>query len=186
MQDVIIHPGEPGFTFRRPVRLVSSQEGLEGLSRELLREEAIALDVETTLDWGTLCLAQVATGDFNAVIDVFEIGDLAPFFLVLEDPAVRVIIHNAPFERGVLGRYGCQITSIFDTLAASRRLRGYRIPGGHSLRAVCRRELGFELDKSYQTCDWTRRPLTPGQLNYAALDAEVLIDLYRRLGGEES
>jgi len=184
MKDMIIQPGEPGFTFRRPVRLVSTQGRLEELCRELIREEVIALDVETTLDWGTLCLVQISTGNFNAVIDVFEVGDLTPFFLVLEDPEVGVIIHNAPFERGVLGKLGCRITSVFDTLAASRRIRGRRIPGGHSLRAVCRRELGIALDKSYQTCDWTRRPLTPGQLNYAALDAEVLIDLYRLFGGE--
>ncbi len=182
MREAVILPGQDGFTFRRPVRLVSTRAGLEDLCRELVREEVIALDVETTLDWGTLCLAQVATGDFNAVIDVFELDDLSPLFLVLEDPEVGVLIHNAPFERRVLGKLGCRITSVFDTLAASRRIRGRRVPGGHSLGAVCRRELGIELDKSYQTADWTRRPLTPGQLNYAALDAEVLIDLYRLFG----
>lgn len=184
MREAVIQPGEPGFTFRRPVRLVSTQGGLEDLCRELTREEVIALDVETTLDWGTLCLAQVGTGDFNAVIDVFEVDDLTPLFLVLEDPAIGVIIHNARFERGVLGKLGCRITSVFDTLSVSRRLRGYRIPGGHSLGAVCRRELGLALDKSYQTSDWSRRPLSNAQLNYAALDAEVLIDLYRLFGRE--
>ncbi len=180
----ILQPGEPGFTFRRPVRLVAGQRSLEGLCRGLLTEKVIALDVETTLDWATLCLAQVATGDYNAVIDVFEIEDLTPLFLVLEDPEIEVIIHNARFEQGVLGKFGCRITSIFDTLSVSRRLRGYRIPGGHSLAAVCRRELAIELDKSCQTSDWTRRPLPAAQLNYAALDAEVLIDLHHRFRQE--
>ncbi|MDP8235036.1 MAG: ribonuclease D [Candidatus Erginobacter occultus] len=184
MSDSVLQPGRPGFTFRRPVRLVSTQAGLEELCRELLAEEIIALDVETTLDWGTLCLAQVATGDYNAVIDVFELDDLTPLFLVLEDPSIGIIIHNARFEQSILGKLGCRITSVFDTLTISRRLRGYRIPGGHSLGAVCRRELAIELDKSYQTSDWSRRPLSNAQLNYAALDAEVLIDLHRNFQGE--
>lgn len=184
MRDSVIRPGQSGFTFRRPVRLVGTQPGLEELCRELYREEAVALDVETTLDWGTLCLAQVATGEWNAVIDVFEVEDLNPLFLVLEEPSIRVIIHNARFEQGVLGKLGCRITSVFDTLSVSRRLRGYRIPGGHSLGAVCRRELRIDLDKSWQTSDWSRRPLTAAQINYAALDAEVLIDLYRHFRRE--
>lgn len=52
--------------------------------------------------------------------------------------------------------------------------------GGHSLARVCERELGIELDKSCQTSNWSRRPLNPDQLRYAALDAEVLLALYDR------
>jgi len=36
------------------------------------------------------------------------------------------------------------------------------------------------MDEAQQTSDWRRRPLTSAQLNYAALDAEVLLDLYAR------
>ena len=69
-----------------------------------------------------------------------------------------------------------------------REVTGDELPGrkylpviseGHSLGTVCRRELGIKLDKRYQRSNWSRRPLTPAQLNYAALDAEVLIDLHR-------
>ncbi len=74
---------------RRPVRLVGDQEGLERLCAELLGENFIALDVETTLDWGRLCLAQVATPAWSAVIDVFETRDLSPLFAVLEEPRSR-------------------------------------------------------------------------------------------------
>ena len=47
-------------------------------------------------------------------------------------------------------------------------------PGGHGLAAVCRREL----DKSHQISDRTRRPLTDAQVAYAALDVEVLVQLF--------
>jgi len=40
-------------------------------------------------------------------------------------------------------------------------------------------ELG--LSKNEQTSNWTRRPLTPEQIAYAAADVEVLIELETRL-----
>jgi ATP-dependent Lhr-like helicase len=46
---------------------------------------------------------------------------------------------------------------------------------------VCARELARELDKREQTGDWTRRPLSRVQIDYAALDAEILLQLYERL-----
>ena len=65
-----------------------------------------------------------------------------------------------------------------DTLAVSRERRGRKLAGGHGLKAVCDRELGVKLDKTWQTSDWTRRPLEAGQLAYAAIDAEVLLRLH--------
>lgn len=77
----------------------------------------------------------------------------------------------------MLQRANITLANVFDTLAASRRIRGKQ-PGGHSLAAVCRRELDKVLDKGQQVSDWTRRPLSPEQLSYAALDVEVLVPLY--------
>ena len=45
------------------------------------------------------------------------------------------------------------------------------------LQAVAARELNLMLDKTQQTSDWAQRPLTLAQLEYAALDAEVLFAL---------
>ncbi len=73
--------------------------------------------------------------------------------------------------------YGITIRNIFDTLSVSRQRR-QGAQEGHNLSAVCRRELGLELDKSYQASDWTIRPLSQAQIDYAALDVEVLIDLH--------
>jgi len=45
-----------------------------------------------------------------------------------------------------------------------------------------RQQLGTYLltVKSQQTSNWSRRPLDADQLRYAALDTEVLLDLYAR------
>ena len=76
----------------------------------------------------------------------------------------------------MLGRYGVAIENVFDTLTASRQLR--RQHPRHNIKEVCLRELGVEMDKSEQTSDWSRRPLSARQLGYAALDEEVLVRLF--------
>lgn len=162
----------------RPIRLVTTRGELETLAADLLRETVVALDVETTLFDRELCTLQVGTGDYNAIVDVLAVRDLEPLVPFLESTTILKLIHNATFERSVLARINLPLTNILDTLTASRRLRGKRIDGGHGLAAVCARELGRTLDKSEQKSDWTRRPLSARQVAYAALDVEVLVDLY--------
>merc|ERR1711924_365241 len=48
------------------------------------------------------------------------------------------------------------------------------------LRSVVRRSLGFDMDKRLQTSDWTRRPLSQEQLDYAALDAGCLLLIHQQ------
>jgi ATP-dependent Lhr-like helicase len=131
--------------------------------------------VETTLGSRTLCLVQMAGKDSVFIIDALELADLAPLADLLGDPTVEKLIHNASFERSVFERLGIAIENVTDTIHLSKAARGVKVAGGHSLKAVCVRELGIELDKVQQTSDWTRRPLTRRQLAYAALDAEVLL-----------
>lgn len=46
-----------------------------------------------------------------------------------------------------------------------------------SLSDACSHLLGRPLDKGEQLSSWARRPLTPAQLSYAALDAHCLLAL---------
>ena len=162
----------------RPVRWIDTDEALGQACQSLAAEPVIGVDVETSLSSRALCLVQLAGRDFIAVIDALAVSDLTGLAALLGNASVVKVIHNASFKRSVLGAHGIAIENIFHTLAVSRRLRGRDAPDGHGLAAVCARELGLALDKTAQTSDWTRRPLRPGQLAYAALDAEVLLDLY--------
>ncbi len=150
------------------------------MCERLRLEDCVALDVETTLYSRTLCLVQLGTRERTYVIDALELTCLTPLAALLGDPQLVKIIHNASFEKSVLARHQLEIVNIADTLALSRARYG-KIDGGHGLAAVCKRELGIELDKSEQTSDWTRRPLSRRQLAYAALDVEVLPALFDRL-----
>ncbi|GMF15732.1 unnamed protein product [Phytophthora fragariaefolia] len=49
------------------------------------------------------------------------------------------------------------------------------------LTAIAETYLGLPLDKRARMSDWERRPLTPAQLQYAALDAHVLVQLFDKM-----
>ena len=167
-------------TPRNEVQWIDTPAALRAASAALQAADVVGLDVETALDFGTLCLVQIATRARTYLIDPFAVGDLAPLIDVMSGAGPTKVIHNARFERRVLAAVGIALDGVFDTLEASRRARGADALGGHSLAMVCERELGIVLDKSSQTSNWSRRPLDGDQLRYAALDAEVLLALHKR------
>jgi ATP-dependent helicase Lhr and Lhr-like helicase len=173
----------PVYQARMPAAVVEDVGVLEAVCRELAEEPLLALDVETTLDTHDLCLVQLATPRRVVLIDPLAVPALEPLRGLLESSAITKVIHNASFERGVFARLGYALHNVFDTLRASRAVRGRDALGGHSLPAVCERELGFTLDKSMQTSTWARRPLSREQLAYAAVDVEVLLPLHEKLRG---
>ena len=164
---------------QRPVVWVRTEAELERAVDALKREATIGLDVETTLEDQSLCLIQFAGAEATYLIDPLEVVDLSALDAVLTRRETLKVIHNASFERSVLGRYALHIEPVLDTLDVSRKLRG-GAPGGHSLRAAVARELGLEMSKAQQKSDWSRRPLTDAQIEYAVLDAEVLLQLAAR------
>jgi DNA polymerase I-like protein with 3'-5' exonuclease and polymerase domains len=92
----------------------------------------------------------------------------------------KVYIHNASFEtRWVLEKFDTHIVNIYDSMILSQNFyaglsRGFNacgISSPHSLKEVCIRELGVDLDKENQVFDYYL-PLTNNQYNYAAKDAK--------------
>jgi len=170
---------------RLAIRWVDTPAALVAVAEELATETVLGLDVETTLSDHRLCLAQIACSRFTALIDACALDDLSPLASLLASRRVVKVAHNASFETRVLEAAGLELRGVFDTLTASRALRGYRVLGGHSLGSVCERELDRVLDKGEQTSDWTRRPLSERQIAYAALDAEVMLELYEVFSAEQ-
>ncbi len=170
--------GGPEREPQSPILWVDNASGLGAAVAELRAADVVGLDVETALDFGTLCLIQLATAERTFLIDPFSVGSLEPLRTMLAAETPVKVIHNARFERRVLAGVGLEVGGVFDTLEASRRSRGRDALGGHGLSIVCERELGTALNKDAQTSNWSRRPLDAGQLKYAAVDAEVLLRLY--------
>ncbi len=164
----------------RGLEWVRTADELRAMCERLSGSERLGLDVETTLATRALCLIQIATDDTTYLVDALELESFDALSGLFGDPNVTKLIHNAEFEREVLGRYGIVLDGVVDTIALSRRKHpedGVR----HDLKSVCERELGRTLDKTQQTSDWTRRPLRDEQVAYAALDAEVLLAVFDAL-----
>ena len=161
-------------------RWVDTPAAMAEACTRLKTVDVVGLDVETTPHSRALCLIQIASRGEVFLFDALECADLSPIAALLADARLVKVIHNAPLKREVLGRYGIALENVVDTLERSRHRPG-GVDGGHSLKAVCARVLGLHLDNTAQSSDWTRRPLTPRQRAYAALDAEVLLDLHDRL-----
>ena len=161
------------------IHWIDTPVDLRSLCQELPDYEVLALDVETAPDFVTLCLLQVATTGHTYLIDPFAVADLSPLAAVFGAEQPVKVIHNASFEKRVLATVGLELCGVFDTMVESKRIRPEALDG-YTLAKVCERELGAFLDKSQQTSDWSRRPLDSEQLQYAALDAKVLLILHHR------
>jgi ribonuclease D len=83
------------------------------------------------------------------------------------------VLHAADQDLPCLAELGMTPPRLYDTELAGR-LAGYdRV----NLAAMVQRLLGLQLTKGHGAADWSKRPLPPDWLNYAALDVEVLLDL---------
>ncbi len=91
---------------------------------------------------------------------------------VLEDPATTKVLHDAHQDLQHLSRWtGARPVSIFDTRVAA----GFcGLPSTLSLAKLVEAACGVSLPKTETLTDWTRRPLTPRQLAYAAQDVVYL------------
>lgn len=160
---------------RLPWFIIRNDDDLGTAIDHILREPFIGLDVETTLFDHKLCLVQIGCHDRTFLIDPFCV-DVRALDIVFANPNIVKIIHNKSFECNVLGKIGLPIYNIVDTLNVSRKLHPKE--KCHKLMEVCRREFNYTMDKTNQQSRWEKRPLSADQLEYAALDAEIMIHLY--------
>ena len=167
-----------------PYEWIDTDAALLSVIEAAKGERYIALDTET-VGWQTgnekLALIQVGlpSQKRSFIIDPFALSTLEPFEQILTTPTPLVVAHNAPFEERQFNRFGIKIRGIQDTLVMARNLRK-DLPN-HTLKTCCELILGIELSKEEQTSDWSVRPLSPSQLQYASLDVEVACALYDHL-----
>lgn len=164
--------------------IITAAEALHSLCRRLQKEPIIAVDLEADSMHHyreKVCLVQVSSQQETVLIDPLVCTDLAPFGLLLADPAILKVMHGADYDvRSFYRDFGFRIENLFDTMIAAQFLGEPEI----GLAALLRKRYGVELDKQYQKADWSRRPLEQGMIDYAAKDTAHLIDLYGQMSAE--
>lgn len=157
-----------------PHRYVSTQRDLDTLLKRVARDPLLAVDTEAAsfhrfVD--RIYLIQVSTRKETAIIDPLTVADVTALGAVLDDPAVEVVFHDADYDLRILDRdYRVRARRLFDTRIAAQ-LVGEKAIG---LAALLEKHLNVKLDKKYQRADWSRRPLPPEMLEYAAQDTRHL------------
>ena len=128
-----------------------------------------------------LALMQLATPDGVWLIDPLALPDLSPLAPVFAGQAPVVVVHAGDNDLSHLKRrYGFAFRSIFDTSIAARFLGGTAL----GLDTLLETWLGVTLPQSRQRDDWSVRPLTAAQIDYAAADVRHLFALRDRLTEE--
>jgi len=126
-----------------------------------------------------LALVQLVWPGGVALVDPYRV-DLTGLRRVLEGPGLGVA-HAAEQDLEVLElACGAKPRRLFDTQLAAGFL-GLSAP---SLTTLVEHLLGQRLAKGDRLTDWTRRPLSAEQRQYAASDAAHLLDLHRALVAE--
>lgn len=164
---------------------VERDDQLQALCARLAQAEWLTLDTEFLREktyYPQLCLIQVASSTEVACIDPQRVSTLAPLLQLFKDPKILKIFHAARQDLELFWQgYGVLPVPLFDTQVAAPLL-GYPEQTGYA--TLVKDRLGIEIDKSETRTDWSRRPLTTSQLDYAAGDVRHLAELFPRLRDE--
>jgi ribonuclease D len=153
------------------VELATNLESCEhiGLDTEFLRERTYRAE---------LCLLQLSSLSDAACVDPLALPDLTPLARVLTAPAITKVMHASRQDVEVLFPIAGLVRPVFDTQIAAA-LTG--LPAQIGYGELVRRLLGKELAKSHTRTDWSRRPLSPEQIEYALDDVRYLLPLKTNL-----
>ena len=159
--------------------VIDTREGLEKAARALAQGSTpIALDVERAQGFrygSDPYLVQIRREDVGSfLIDTHALPDLSVLQPGVEDVW---LLHDCLQDLPNLRQVGLRPSALFDTEIAARLVGLERF----GLAAVAEQVLGLGLVKDHQASDWSVRPLPKEWLRYAALDVELLTELYYRL-----
>ena len=169
-------------------QLLDQPGSLVPLLHALEKVDEVALDTEADNMYHyktRVCLLQFLVREEVYLVDVLAPGlKLEPLWKILAKK--HLIMHGSDFDLRLLHDL-CRFSpeSLFDTMLAAQLLGLQRI----GLASLLDQHFGVALDKDGQKANWSKRPITPKLLNYAALDVwhlpalrDILKKELKRLG----
>jgi ribonuclease D len=163
--------------------LVNTTSALAEACARFARHPFVTVDTEflrETTFWPKLCVVQMAGPDEAVVVDALADGiDLDPFFKLMADERIVKVFHAARQDVEICWHRARIIPKpIFDTQVAAMVL-------GHgdsiSYDQLVQRLTGDQIDKTSRFTDWSLRPLSKAQFEYAISDVTHLRQVYLKL-----
>ncbi len=166
--------------------MIETTAELAAACETLASGEYLTIDTEflrETTFWPQLCLIQMAGPDIAVIVDPMAKDiDLAPFFELMANTDVVKVFHAARQDIEIIYNLGKLIPHpIFDTQVAAM-VCGFG--DSVSYDQLVSRIKNVHIDKSSRFTDWSRRPLSEKQLDYALADVTHLRDVYLHLKAE--
>ena len=160
-----------------PDQLLELVERLRSVGRFAFDTEFVSEDTFEPV----LCLVQVASADELVAIDPLAVRDLGPFWELVNDPKIEVVMHASGEDLRICRfQTGRTPSRVFDVqIAAGLVGFGYPLSLGNLVSQVA----GMSVFGGETRTDWRKRPLTPAQLRYALDDVRYLLPLADSLQG---
>ncbi|MEO1205898.1 MAG: ribonuclease D [Pseudomonadota bacterium] len=162
------------------MEVIRDTQALEQACHALGQAEFVTVDTEFMREqtfWPKLCLIQAASDNLELIIDPLADGmDLTPFWTLMTNETVVKVFHAARQDIEIVYAAAKDVPKpVFDTQVAAM-VCGF----GDSISYVnlVKHVTGKNLDKSSRFTDWSRRPLSNKQLDYAIGDVTHLRDIY--------
>lgn len=162
---------------------IDRQSTLNDLTRKTAKARQVAVDTEADSlhhYFEKVCLIQLTISGTNYIIDPLADINLSDFLKTLSKKPL--ILHGADYDLRMLqNSFGFYPENrIFDTMIAARLLGYDRL----SLAALVDHFFGISLAKHGQKSNWSKRPLTGAQLDYASSDTHYLESIADSLNAE--
>lgn len=165
------------------MEMITTTSALENACAKLAQASYITVDTEFMRDstyWPILCLIQVAGPRNDYIIDPLADGiDLSAFYELMLDKGVVKVFHAARQDIEIFYHEARAIPDpLFDSQVAAM-VCGFGESVGYE--TLVRKLADGQVDKSSRFTDWSRRPLSEKQLNYAIADVTHLRKIYDTL-----
>ena len=161
---------------------IEDDDALRRFCETLATASYCAIDTEFIREstyYPELALIQIATEDRLACIDPLALADFEPLGELLANPDLIKVFHSSSQDLEILyQKFGRVPAPVFDTqLAAAVLGFNHQISYADLVQQIT----GVSLEKKHTRANWTRRPLSSDELDYAMDDVRYLLDVYREL-----
>lgn len=161
---------------------ISDEQALIDICQYFSKQKVLAVDTEfvrTRTFYPKLGLIQVSDGEQVVLIDPLTIDDLTPFWELINNPDITKVLHACSEDIEIFIQQGkCNPKGVIDSQIVMSFL-GHGLSLGYA--NMVEHYLGVSLDKSDSRTDWTKRPLSESQMEYAKADVIHLVQLFPRL-----
>ena len=161
------------------INIIRDNSTLKKFCNKCIKEKVLAIDTEFIREntyFPVLCLVQIASESFSAVIDPLSKIDMKPVWDILSNEKILKVFHAGRQDLEIFFNLTGKIPKpIYDTqIAAMFCGLGDQV----SYDGLVNRFLGLTISKESQFSNWLQRPLTDKQLHYALSDVNYLIKIF--------